>query len=422
MFYKMVLLFLRVLLPYRVFSAIRNRIDRSKRLLTSNKFLVVFWKILFFPIRFVFTFISIVIRLLLIWILPETVYGNIKYMIKLFYSDVVESKKSVKVALKRSILFIELVVKGRERKKTFGKENPDKTFFVIRPYYFMTRNELATSLSDLLFHYYRNLQQLSYAVQNGWIPVVDWENYGPFRHGEDFPINGTTNCWEYYWKQPSEYTLEEVYRSKNVILANRNSVNYGFIPSMSLTPPFSRYVNDLADTCPKYDKLFQLNDETAEYINNHQKNLFPENAKILGVSVRGNAYGSRSVVNHPIQPSIAELAANVRSYMEEWGMDYIFFTCESAEVVNEMKERFGDKLIFLPRMRYEKEPSEVASENPLYAPGRRYQTNLDYMTEMVLLSRCDSLVAGISGGVRAAIIWNAGKYENVHIFDKGLWK
>lgn len=422
MFYNIILLITRLILPYRVFSVVKNRIDRSRKVLTANKALALFWTIVFAPLKFVLSFIWALFKTIFIWILPENIYGNIKYMTHMFFTDIIEAKKTIKVALKRSMLFIELVVKGRERKKSFGNKNPDKTFFVIRPYYFMERNELATSLSDLLFHYYRNLQQLSYAVKNNWIPVVDWENYGPFRHGEDYPINGTTNCWEYYWKQPSEYSLEEVYQSKYVILANRNSVNYGFIPSMAFTPPFSRYVKDLKEKCPKFDKLFQLNDVTLEYINNYQNILFPKNVKILGVSVRGNAYGSRSVVNHPIQPSITELATTVNNFLEQWKMDYIFFTCESAEVINEIKGRFGNKLIYLPRLRYEKEPSENEKENPLYAPGQKYQTNLDYLTEMVLLSRCDALVAGISGGVRAAIIWNAGEYENIHIFDKGLWK
>ena len=104
--------------------------------------------------------------------------------------------------------------------------------------------------NDLLFHYYRNLQHLSHAIDNGWIPVVDWQNYGPFPHGEDFPVNGTTNCWEYFWNQPSEYTLDEVYKSKNVILSSQNTEFYGSIPSVALTPPFSEYVDDLIACCP----------------------------------------------------------------------------------------------------------------------------------------------------------------------------
>ena len=105
--------------------------------------------------------------------------------------------------------------------------------------------------------------------------------------------------------------------------------------------------------------------------------------------------------------------------MEEWNADYIFFCCEMTEKVEKMKEAFGDKLITLPRKRYEKLPT--SDDNPLYVEGQRYQTNLDYLTEMVLLSRCDCLLAGMSGGVRMAIIWNAGRYRKIHIFENNMW-
>lgn len=403
---------------------INNRIKRCKNVIYSYKEVKFIFQILLLPINAIVNISICFFKIVAIWILPTSIYYNIKYLLKQFYSDVCIKKLGLTIALKRGYLFLKLIILGRERKVSFGSKNKDKIFFVIRPYFYMEKNELATSLSNLLFHYYRNLQHLSYAIENNWIPVIDWENYGPFPHQEDYPINGTTNCWEYYWNQPSEYTLKEVYESKNVILSIRNTREYGFIPSASITSPFKKYVEQLIQKCPKYDSYISTNNFTTKYINKWENELFPKNKKILGVSIRGASYRLKNVPGHPKQPTVEELIRIIQEKFNEWEMDYIFLACEAQDVINEVKEVFAEKLIVLPRLRYTKIPGEIYDGklyNPLYEDGNKFQSNLDYLTEMVLLSKCNSLIAGMSGGVRMAVIWNAGKYKNIKIFDKGLW-
>lgn len=411
-----------LIFPKKISDYLVSRVSRTKEALSNTIELKLFWHIVFLPITLPLALIYGIIKLPFIWFLPLGGFYNLKYAAKQFYLDIVVTKTGIPLAVKRFRLLLELFIKGRERKVSYGEKNPDKTFYVIRPYYYMKVNELATTVAHLLFHYYRNLQQLSYALEHDWIPVVDWQNYGPFWHQEDYPVNGTTNCWEYFWKQPSDYTLEEVYQSKNVVLANRNSKDYGYIPSAFITPPLDEYAKDLMIQCPKYDTLFQLNDITEAYIREKQEALFPKNARIMGVSVRSMSYGKHLTPNHPKQPGTSELIHLTRKYMEEWKMDYIFFTCEAEETVQKMQEVFEDKLLVVPRLRYKEEPKSGTMESPLYVAGQRYQTNLDYLTEMVLLSRCTSLLAGMSGGVRTALIWNANEYENTYIFDNGVWK
>lgn len=411
--------FLCLLLPKSLYEAVGARIIGIKNAFTSNLELRIFWKVVFFPIVLPLSLLIALLKSVCILISPAG-YRYTKFIVNQFCSDIAHNHITIKKAIKRARLTGELFIKGRERHVSFGEKNPDKVFYVIRPYYYLTLNELATSLSDLLFHYYRNLQQLSYAVNRGWIPVVDWENYVPLRHMEDYPVNGTVNGWEYYWRQPSEYTLDEVYSSKNVVLANRNSVDYGFIPSPFLKPPFKSYAKSLAEKCPEYDCLFQLNDITRQYVDKWHKELFPAKERVLGVSIRGASYGRHPVPGHPKQPGIQRVVFLVRECIKKYEINYVFFACESEDYVNVMREEFGDKLIVLPRERMTREP-KIGETNPLYYPGRRYQTNLDYLTEMMLLSRCTALMAGMSSGTRSAIIWNANKYEFVEILDEGLW-
>ena len=159
--------------------------------------------------------------------------------------------------------------------------------------------------------------------------------------------------------------------------------------------------------------------------------MFPSGARILGVAVRGTSYGVESTLKgmakadgHPKQPTEAKLIQTIRQSMLEWDMDYAFITCEFAPLIENIRKALGDKIIYLPRKRYDKPPKRGDVEknlDPLYVSGQKYQTNLDYLTEMVLLARCTSLLAAMSSGTRAAIIWNGGHYENMKIIENGLW-
>jgi hypothetical protein len=407
-------------MPYGVFRTVKDKIDYSIKIMSQDQVLKVFWKFVRLPLRLIFHLFYTILKIVVYWVMPTYLYRNTKWAIKMFFNDMCNTKLGLIVAVKRLFLFYKLIIMGGERTKSFGKINPDKTFFVIRPYYYMEANDLMKYVSNLLFHYYRNLGHLSYAVNKNWIPVVDWRNYGPFPHQEKTPVNGTMDCWEYYWKQPSEYTLEEVYQSKNVILSTQNTNDYGYIPAAQITSPYSVYAKNLAKKCPQYARLFEFNDYTKEYFRKAYDKLFPENKRVLGVCIRAMAYGANKIANHPIQPSFEELVSLIDAKMKEWDLDCCYVSCEAQPTIDQLKNVYGDKLFFLERLRYTEQPT--VENNILYEDGRKYQTNLDYLTEMFLLSQCTCFLGGMSSGTRAAIIWNEGQYEKIFLFDKNNYK
>lgn len=415
------------ILPKSLHAPVRTRIAGIKAAFTSNLELRIFWKIVFFPIVLPISLAIACLKSVFLFISPAA-YRYTKFIINQMYTDVAREGYSIKLTCKRAKLTLELFVKGRERKVSYGEKNPDKVFYVIRPYYYLTRNELTQNISNLMFHYYRTLQHLSYAIEAQMIPVIDWENYGPMAHGEDYPIHGTKNCWEYYWNQPSQYTLKEVYESKHVILSVRNTRDLPYMPTCSFRAPLQKQAEDYAQKCPKYNQYITLNEYTENYIREKQESIFPIGGRILGVGIRGTSYGlsntHTAATGHPIQPSLGKLILSIHRTMEEWKMEYVFIACELQGVIDAIKSEFGDRCLFLPRARYERTPQRGDVEkglDPLYIPGQKYQTNLDYVAEMELLSRCTALLAAMSSGVRYAIIVNNNKYENLKIFDNGLW-
>lgn len=421
-----------------------NKSEIIKNILKNIKCFLYLKKIVGKTLKFIKIFIGYIIyfildflaRLFLITVLMisdtrkffswKRILSGIKNISVEFLKNTLYKKYTFKDCVEIFKLRFNLVWYGRERKRTFGNKNSDKVFFVVRPYLYFQPNIAIGGTQHLLSNYYSALHFIAYAKLNGWIPVVDWENYR-LPHSEDFCVNGTKNAWEYFWKQPSPFTLEEVYESQNVILSHQNLPDGDILPPMRPTFPIEKYENEVVKKCKKYSELIQLNDFTREHIDKIEKDLFPKEKKILGVALRGSGYTKNYSGYYLKQPTIEELIELILFYKKEWNMDYIFFTNEETETVQKVKDILGDVVIIMPRIRYKNyhkysdnsyDPND-SDPNPLFVKGQRYLTSLDYLSEMVLLSRCNAFIGAHSGGVRAALIWNNGKYEHVKIIDKG---
>ena len=109
-----------------------------------------------------------------------------------------------------SIVSSNIKLKKRKILDIFGGElNPDKVFYVIKRY---PGTGLFSNLAYVINH-------IQIANRMGFIPIVDMHNF-PTVYNEKKKIFGTHNAWEYYFEQLSNFTLEEVYKSKNIIMTD----------------------------------------------------------------------------------------------------------------------------------------------------------------------------------------------------------
>ena len=170
--------------------------------------------------------------------------------------------------------------KTRERHKSFGEENPDKKFYVIRSladtskYYIGPRH-------NLMANYFYVLSHLVYAQLNEWIPVIDQLNY-PVYTSQNYPVHGTNNAWEYFWQQPSVYTLDDVYQSKNIILSKQN-----WYWQWDMGYDVLNYTNkEIVSKYHAIAELVPLNVSMQKYCQEKKEQIFATKDRILGVSVR----------------------------------------------------------------------------------------------------------------------------------------
>ena len=102
------------------------------------------------------------------------------------------------------------------------------------------------------------LQHIYLAEKLGLMPVVDMRQYMTY-YNEAEEIDGTRNAWEYYFEQPSGFSLDEVYQSSRVFIMYgkpRDDLYSEFVFDFSLTnPTFKKYFKPRAHILAHVEKF-----------------------------------------------------------------------------------------------------------------------------------------------------------------------
>lgn len=292
--------------------------------------------------------------------------------------------------------------KWRERKASYGSENPDKVFYVIR------RAGSKVGLFSLVM---TTLGYIKYALDQGYIPVVDMCNDDNTYMQED----RKENVWEYYFEQPCGYMLEDIGHSKHVIIGN------GLIDG-SVPFPQERVAYDEADLIEwktVADKYLIVKDEILQEADALKEKMFGKE-RFLGVLLRGTDYVNSRPKNHPIQPTVEQAEEQIDRLLVEYDLQKIYLATEDADIYERLLDKYGEKLISMNVDRYITSETENINEISVKRSTDKYQMGKEYLINILLLSKCDYLLAGNAGGSQGALlfrnitspkyIFNLGKY------------
>ena len=301
----------------------------------------------------------------------------------------------------------------KEENKKFGKLNGDITFYVIRR---------TPPGAGLFSNYLLVLMHLKYAELNNLTPVIDYKNYSNYYSGKSHSTS--ENYWDNYWDQPTKYNLDEVYQSSNVILSSANiskllEKNYGYYDLNSKKfLENQRQINDFNGI----SNSIKLRSSVEEKVNNDLKSIFASKQNILGISLRGTDYLNTNLAKGHYKPlNIDEAILLTEKKLVEWKMDYIFVCTEVKEYIELFVQRFGEKALFLRRQRFSNSQSEkFITQYRFKRNNDSFETGLEYLREVYLFSKCDSIIGTVSGGFNSATILNDKKFQNFKIMDKGL--
>lgn len=325
-----------------------------------------------------------------------------------------------------NIFFQQIKTKCQNRllmeKKRFGDQNKDKTFYVIRT---DSTQEWGIATACIMV-----LNNIVYAERKGWIPVVDYKNCFLSNCLDEWE-RGKRNAWEEYFEQPADYSLEEVYNSRHVVLGPLRGQPVGSLSWNDVNDMYAERYSPYFEAAHKYIRLKPEILQRAESI----RGTFLEKTggrKILGMGMRVGLYWAeltncKNYLHHPKGVSIDEYIQSAYKYMDNFNCEYIFVSCEDRYGLERMKQEFGEKCLYVENrtlLRYFDDQG-----NALMKPEERraeidqesiVKRSIDYMTEIYILSKCDSIYRVSGGGATLACLLNNRKYEHCYSVKRGV--
>lgn len=304
--------------------------------------------------------------------------------------------------LNRIILYYN-IYSSKKLKKSFGEDFPDKTFYIIGIDY--CTEGLFAILKNTLIH-------IHYAIEKGYIPVVDMKNYT-----SQFSKLTDGNAWEIFFKQPMEYSLDDIQKAKNVIFS-KNITNWG---SRSIFP-------NIVDDCNitrrltlsgLFKKYIIPNERTREYIEGKYTTIIGDKTNVMGLLCRGTDYTQKRPKGHPIQPNLEQIIAEVDRVIKEEGCEYIYVATEDENIIDQLKNKYSDRILEIGQKRFGKMDVNYISELNIRDLDL-IKLNLDYYASLTILSRCSHFLGGRTAGTigvslmntdfKTFYTWNLGRY------------
>ncbi|MCL2792950.1 MAG: hypothetical protein FWD87_07645 [Spirochaetaceae bacterium] len=306
-------------------------------------------------------------------------------------------------------------MRNREKKYSYGNENKDKTFYILG------RDWDNGGLMAIVFY---SLAHFIYAEKKGYYAIMDLKNY--ICQYTQKEISEIENAWEYYFKQPFGYSLEDIKNSKNIlkqdfVFPKKNYCNdWKYIWEMDKENK-NKYMDYLKE---KYNKYIRFNTNTKTYLENEYNNILKDKDNVLGVLCRGTDYTKNKPADHPVQPEPMEAIEIVKKIIAEKKCSYIYLATEDNEIYEMFKNHFGSIILSNNQLRYKSDDligkkylNEIPKERRQHDA---YTSGLEYLSTLYLLSKCSCFFAGITGGT-IAVLCMTSSFEYEYLYYKGLY-
>ena len=292
--------------------------------------------------------------------------------------------------------------------ESFGDKNPDRNIYMIR---------MGDRNNGFFAEYHKLLKYLYYSDRFHLTPVVRFTD--AFLYSEDHPVNGTGNPFEYYFDQPGGISTGSADESRNVFRAEHIHTMISDLIDKKKNDyeVTDEYVKILGDIASRY---IRLNKDTEKIIGDAVKEIGADDHTI-GVHYRGTDF-KRGLKDHPRFVPIEEYRKKVSALLDRGDYDKVFLASDSKEALSEFKSAFDDRLVYFDNNTRSGGDVSVAFSGS-ERKDHHYLLGLEVLRDMMVLSGCGALVAGLSQVSLAARITKASKkeeYKDLEIISKGI--
>ena len=292
--------------------------------------------------------------------------------------------------------------------ESYGEENNEGAVYHIKTEY---------SGSGFFADHNRLLAFLYFADKFGLTPGVEYPQ--DYCYAEKHPVNGTNNPFEYYFQQPGEITLEQVYQCKRVIRSRKENISYAIALNEDGNgySRSERYIQEMGKITEKYLKL---SPKVEEIVYDGIRKRFSSVEKILGIHLRGTDF-QHNYKGHPVSLTSEDYLPHIEQMLDK-GYTRIFLATDDSRALGRLKSLYRDKIVYFEEV-IRSDELETVMNSKNSRPDHHYQLGLEVLRDMFALAECDGLIAGLSQVSIAARIQKAGwkkEYDDLIIISKGI--
>lgn len=297
-----------------------------------------------------------------------------------------------------------------------GEANPGRLFYYID---WASRDGFCAVLN-------RIIKLLCAADSFGVTPAIRIPN-DIFLYAEkkNVYINGSNNPWEYFFEQPGGVAVEEVEKSCNVIRANGNLFAHEFEAKEGTVHAYRTSEHDMNVMVRLARKYIRMKQELVlQYEEGFERyGLDFEHEKILGVHYRGTDF-KKNYRHHPVMITIDQSIDSCKKLMQEYDFDKIFLATDDDAALAKFQNEFKGKIISYQDV-HRSDGNEFIALKEFSEKNSRYQLGYEVLRDVVTLSKCSGLIAGMSQVSLTARIFNRAfekKYVKQMSLNRGFNK
>lgn len=272
-----------------------------------------------------------------------------------------------------------------------AKMNTNKKYLIIK----MGGFQIATS--GLGFYVLYMLRGIRFALENDFIPVIDWKNCKIPQY--DASKAGIENVWEYFFEQPFHVSVEQAYESNDFFVID--DVREFLNKNSRATPPpdfdkMGEFDNDgIMEWRKCFQKYIRLKKEVKEYFDRCRNQQFGDNGNIVGILARGTDYKELKPAGHFCSIPVDEIFACADDLIKA-EETRIYLATEDNTILKSFENRYPGKVYSVDAKRYENLGNNTI--NLVYKEENGYERDLKYLYSLYVISQCPMCIYSACGG------------------------
>lgn len=264
-----------------------------------------------------------------------------------------------------------------------------------------------------------SLAYCCYADIHGYMPYIVYG--GKTLYSEKGLFLGTSNPFEYYFKQPVTFLSTDVIRGINLVKSRPEHLSN--IELKYNLKPFSyiveeSYVEKMAEI---YKKYMHLNAITNKSVEKNIENIL-RGKYTLGVHIRGTDF-NKGFNNHPIPVTVDEYVKVINEEVIKQNYQQVFVATDDVRCLKELKQKISVPLVYYKSTMRASGNKSVAFERN-ERKKNNYLLGYEVLKDAYTLSACDGFVGCLSQvDIFVQIIKRSmgQDFSSLKIIDKGIF-